>query len=124
MPLATGAAVACPDRKVINLQADGSGMYSLQSLWTQARERLNIVTIIFANSSYAILKHELDNVQASSGRVALDMMELDRPTLDWVAMSNGMGVKAKKATTVSEFRVTLDEALAFNGPFLIEAVIP
>lgn len=124
MPLATGAAVACPDRKVINLQADGSGMYSLQSLWTQAREKLNVVTIIFANGSYAILKHELDNVQATSGRVALDMMELDRPALDWVAMANGMGVKAQRAATVHEFRNALEEALAFQGPFLIEAVIP
>lgn len=124
MPLATGAAVACPDRQVINLQADGSGMYSLQSLWTQAREKLNIATIVFANSSYAILKHELENVQASSGRVALDMMELDRPTLDWVAMSNGMGVHAKRATTVDEFRNALEEALEADGPFLIEAVIP
>ena len=125
MPLATGAAVACPDRKVINLQADGSGMYSLQSLWTQAREKLNVTTILFANSSYAILKHELDNVQvATSGRVALDMMELDRPTLDWVAMANGMGVKALRASTIDEFRSALDEALSFQGPFLIEAVIP
>lgn len=123
MPIATGAAVACPDRKVVNLQADGSGMYSLQSLWTQAREKLDVTTIIFANSSYAILKHELDNVQASSGRVALDMMELDRPTLDWVSMANGMGVRARRATTVNEFRDALLEALAFDGPFLVEAVI-
>jgi len=124
MPISVGAAVASPDRKVINLQADGSGMYSVQSLWTQAREKLNITTIVFANSSYAILKHELDNVQASSGRVAMDMMELDRPTLDWVAMASGMGVKALRATTVDEFREFLDCALAHNGPFLIEAVIP
>ena len=124
MPIATGAAVACPDRKVVNLQADGSGMYSLQSLWTQAREGLNVTTIIYANSSYAILKHELENVQATSGRVALDMMELDRPTLDWVSLSAGMGVKAKRARTVNEFRTVLSEALAFDGPFLIEAVIP
>ncbi|MFK7860343.1 MAG: acetolactate synthase large subunit [Granulosicoccus sp.] len=124
MPISVGAAIACPDRKVINLQADGSGMYSVQSLWTQARENLNITTIVFANSSYAILKHELDNVQAVSGRVAMDMMELDRPTLNWVAMATGMGVEAKRATTVNEFRETLELALAHNGPFLIEAVIP
>ncbi len=124
MPIATGAAVACPERKVINLQADGSGMYSLQSLWTQARENLDVVTILFANSSYAILKHELDNVQAASGRVALDMMELDRPTLDWVALATGMGVTAQRATTVDEFRSALDTALAGKGPFLIEAVVP
>ncbi|MFK8077279.1 MAG: acetolactate synthase large subunit [Granulosicoccus sp.] len=123
MPLATGAAVACPDRKVVNLQADGSGMYSLQSLWTQAREKLNVTTIVFANSSYAILKHELENVQATSGRVALDMMELDRPTLNWVSMAEGMGVRAKRATTVDEFRDALAEALAVDGPFLVEAVI-
>lgn len=124
MPISVGAAVASPDRKIINLQADGSGMYSVQSLWTQARENLDITTIVFANSSYAILKHELDNVQATSGRVAMDMMELDRPTLDWVAMANGMGVNAKRATTVDEFREALELALAHSGPFLIEAVIP
>ncbi|MGK0228618.1 MAG: acetolactate synthase-1/2/3 large subunit, partial [Gammaproteobacteria bacterium] len=84
----------------------------------------NITTIIYANSSYAILKHELENVQAASGRVALDMMELDRPKLDWVSLSSGMGVKSVRARTVNEFRDALAEALAFNGPFLIEAVIP
>ncbi len=124
MPIATGAAVACPTRKVVNLQADGSGMYSLQSLWTQAREKLNVTTIIYANSSYAILKLELDNVQAESGRVALDMMELDRPNLDWVSLAAGMGVKARRAETVDEFNDALAEALAYDGPFLVEAVIP
>ena len=124
MPLATGAAVACPDRAVINLQADGSGMYSLQSLWTQAREQLNVTTIIFANSSYAILKLELDNVQATSGHVAKDMMELDRPTLDWVSLARGMGVSASRATTVDEFRNALQEGLDSTGPYLIEAVLP
>jgi len=124
MPIATGAAVACPNRKVISLQADGSGMYSLQSLWTQAREKLNVTTIIYANSSYAILKHELENVQASSGRIALDMMELDRPNLDWTSLAKGMGVQAKRAETVGEFKAALIDALAFDGPFLIEAVIP
>lgn len=124
MPIATGAAIACPDRQVVNLQADGSAMYSLQSLWTQARENLNVTTILFANSSYAILKHELDNVQASSGRVALDMMELDRPVLDWVAMAGGMGVQARQASTVDEFRTALQYALQHEGPYLIEAKIP
>lgn len=124
MPIATGAAIACPERQVVNLQADGSAMYSLQALWTQARENLNVTTVLFANSSYAILKHELDNVQAQSGRVALDMMELDKPTLDWVAMASGMGVKSVRATTVDEFRLALDKALTHQGPFLIEAVVP
>lgn len=122
-PLATGAAIACPERQVINLQADGSAMYSLQSLWTQAREQLNIITVIFANNSYAILKHELDNVQASSGRVAMDMMELDRPTLDWVSLATGMGVRAERARTVVEFRAAFDAALDHEGPMLIEACI-
>ena len=123
MPVATGAAVACPERQVVNLQADGSGLYSLQSLWTQAREKLNVTTIIFANNSYAILKHELENVQAQSGRVALDMMELDRPTIDWVALASGMGVEALRADTVAEFRSALDEAFAHTGPMLIMAVV-
>lgn len=123
MPLATGAAIACPKRKVITLEGDGSAMYSLQSLWTQAREQLNVTTILFANHSYAILKHELDNVQAESGRVAMDMMELDRPKIDWIALSNGMGVRAQRAKTVDEFRQCLDAAMTHNGPFLIEASI-
>ena len=122
-PLATGAAIACPTRQVINLQADGSGMYSLQSLWTQARERLNIITVIFANNSYAILKHELDNVQANSGEVAMDMMELDRPTLDWVSLASGMGVRAERAQTIAQFRAAFDAALNHEGPMLIEACI-
>ncbi|MFK7993555.1 MAG: acetolactate synthase large subunit [Granulosicoccus sp.] len=124
MPISVGAAIASPERKVVNLQADGSGMYSLQALWTQARENLNITTILYANSSYAILKHELDNVQATSGRVAMDMMELDRPTLDWVSLAEGMGVKARRANTIEEFKTILDLALSHDGPFLIEAVIP
>ncbi|MBX2823178.1 MAG: acetolactate synthase large subunit, partial [Gammaproteobacteria bacterium] len=85
-PLATGAAIACPERKVIDLQADGSGMYTLQALWTQAREQLDITTVVFANRTYEILKHELRNVNAESGTTAGHMMELDRPTLDWVKL--------------------------------------
>ncbi|MBX2880858.1 MAG: acetolactate synthase large subunit [Granulosicoccus sp.] len=123
MPLAVGAAIACPERQVINLQADGSAMYSLQALWTQAREKLNVVTVLFANSSYAILKHELDNVQAESGRVALDMMELDRPTLDWVALGEGMGVPTISTRTVNEFRSALETSLRESGPYLIAAII-
>src|SRR5215203_4765442 len=87
LPLATGAAVACPDRKVICLQADGSAMYTVQALWTQAREGLDVTTILLNNRSYAILKHELANLGAGDvGRGALDMMELDRPALDWVGL--------------------------------------
>jgi len=122
-PLATGAAIACPDRKVVALQADGSGMYTLQALWTQAREVLDITTIVYANRSYAILKHELKNVEANSGDIALAMMELNAPELDWVSLAQGMGVQAIKATTVAQFKSALDTGLALKGPYLIEAVI-
>ena len=85
MPLATGASVACPDRKVICLEGDGSGMYTLQALWTQARYDLDVTTIIFANRAYRILQGELANVGAENpGRKALDMLDLSRPDLDWV----------------------------------------
>jgi acetolactate synthase-1/2/3 large subunit len=123
LPLATGAAIACPDRKVLTLQADGSGMYTVQALWTQARESLDITTIIYANRCYAILKHELDNVQADSGEIAQHMMEINRPQLDWVSIAKGMGVDAVKASTVAEFNKALETGLTASGPFLIEAVI-
>ena len=122
-PLATGAAVACPDRRVIGLQADGSGMYTLQALWTQAREQLNVTTIVYSNRSYAILQGELKNVQAQSGPVADSLMRLDQPDLDWVSLARGMGVDGLKATTVDEFHQALQTALSQKGPFLIEAVI-
>jgi len=124
-PLATGAAVACPERKVVALQADGSGMYTLQALWTQARENLDITTILLSNRSYAILKHELKNVGASdgstAGTIATDMMELNRPDLDWVAMARGMGVEAGKATDVQTLVAEIKRGLASEGPYLIEA---
>ncbi|MBX2885747.1 MAG: acetolactate synthase large subunit, partial [Granulosicoccus sp.] len=122
-PLATGAAVACPDRKVIGLQADGSGMYTLQALWTQARENLDITTIVFANHTYEILKHELKNVNAKSGKIAQDMMELDRPHLDWVALATGMGVDAVKVETVGELIAAIETGLASRSPYLIEALL-
>ncbi len=124
MPMATGAAIACPDRKVINLEGDGSGMYTLQALWTQAREGLNVLTVIFSNRSYAILKGELMNVGAENpGRKALDMLDLGRPDLDWVGMARGMGVEASRATTTEEFNKQFAAGLASQGPVLIEAVI-
>ena len=122
-PLAAGAAVACPDRKVVALQADGSGMYTLQALWTQAREGLDITTIVYSNRSYAILQGELANVRAESGPIANDMMTLDRPDLDWVSLARGMGVEAVRATTVAEFHRALLAGLSTSTPFLIEAVI-
>lgn len=124
MPLATGAAVACPDRKVINLQADGSGMYTLQSLWTQAREGLNVMTLIWANRAYAILRHELANVGVNNaGPKALDMVSLRNPDLDWVSLAKGMGVEARRVDTVDELVLAFRAGVAVRGPFLIEVVL-
>lgn len=121
LPLATGAAIGAPDRPVFCFEGDGSGMYTVQSLWTQARECLNVTTIIMANQSYEILKQELDNVQASRGETAMSMMDLTRPALDWVAMSTGMGVPARKVENVAELEQAIEEAAQTKGPFLIEA---
>ena len=124
IPMATGAAVACPDRKVIGLQADGSGMYTVQGLWTQARERLDVVTIIFANRLYKILHGELRNVGANApGENARRMLDLDDPALDWVDIAHGMGVEAARADTAEAFTDLLRSALSRKGPFLIEAVV-
>ena len=103
IPLATGAAVACPDRKVIGLQADGSAMYTVQGLWTQAREGLDVTTLMFANRAYASLRHELHGVGGAQPRAqGLDMLDLGRPALDWVSIAKGMGVDAARATTADE----------------------
>jgi acetolactate synthase I/II/III large subunit len=124
LPLATGAAIACPDRKVVALQADGSGMYTLQALWTHARERLDILTIIFANRRYQILHGELKNVGAGSpGRNASRMLDLDDPSLNWVGLAQSMGVEAARADTAEAFADLLRAACGRKGPFLIEAVI-
>lgn len=121
-PLAIGAAVACPDRKVVALQADGSGMYTLQGLWTQARENLDITTILLSNRAYAILKHELRNVGANAGSIATDMMELNRPDLDWVSLARGMGVEAEAVTDTDSLIKAFKAGLASEGPYLIEAI--
>ncbi len=124
LPVATGAAVACPDRKVLGLQGDGGGMYTLQALWTQARERLDVVTVIFANRSYVILNVELKRVGAAAqGPKAMSMLDLHDPVLDWVSLAQGMGVEASRASTAEEFAVQFSAAVAGRGPRLIEAVI-
>lgn len=120
-PLAVGAAIACPNRKVLALQADGSAMYTIQALWTQARENLDITTIIYANRAYAILQHELKNVGAETGKIAEDMMRIDKPTLDFVSLAKGMGVEGEKVTTPQELEKALAKGLAMQGPYLIEA---
>src|SRR5215208_1692714 len=124
LPLATGAAVACPDRKVVCLQADGSAMYTVQALWTQAREGLDVTTILLNNRSYAILKRELASVGADEpGRSALDMMELDRPMLDWLGLARSMGVEAGRAKTMEELERQLAAGLRSEGPYLIDLVL-
>jgi acetolactate synthase-1/2/3 large subunit len=124
LPLALGAALACPDRKVIALEADGSGMYTLQSLWTMARERLDVVTVILANRRYRILDIEMQRTGAGAmGRMANDMVDISRPDLDWVKMSEGMGVPATRATTADEFMTQFRAAVGGKGPALIEAVL-
>lgn len=125
MPLATGAAVACPDRPVINLEADGSAMYTMQALWTQAREGLDVTTIVFNNRSYAILNMELGRTGAGAGGPkAKSMFDLSNPDLDFVSLSRGMGVPAERATDAAELTVALEKALAEPGPHLIEAILP
>lgn len=123
IPMAVGAGVAAPGRRVIALQADGSAMYSLAGLWTQARERLDVTTIILANRKYAILLGELAGVGANPGRTALDMMDLANPALDWCALAGGMGVAAARATSLDELGHLLAASLERSGPYLIELVI-
>ena len=117
LPCATGAALACPDRRVICTEGDGSAMYTLQALWTQAREGCNVTTVLFNNRSYAILKGELANVGAGNpGRTALDMLELDRPDLDWCRLAGAMGVPASRATTAEEFNEQFARACSRARP--------
>jgi acetolactate synthase-1/2/3 large subunit len=99
-------------------------MYAVQGLWTQAREELDVVTIIFANRTYAILHAEMQNVGVGeTGRNARRMLDLDQPALDWVSLAKGLGVDAARAGTCEEFAACLDRALSQQGPFLIEALI-
>ena len=123
-PVATGAAVACPDRKVISMVGDGSAMYTLQSLWTQAREGLNVTTIVFANRTYQILKGEFAGVDAGEpGRKALNMLNIDNPALDWVSLAKGMGVPGRSVASADDFNKALAEAIGERGPRLIEVVM-
>jgi acetolactate synthase-1/2/3 large subunit len=123
LPMATGAAIACPTRRVINLQADGSAMYTVQALWTQAREKLDVVTIILSNRKYAILINELANVGANPGATAMSMLDLSNPDIDWTKIAEGMGVPAARAATMDELNQLLQAALERDGPFLIELLV-
>ena len=124
MPVAIGAAIACPDRKVIALEGDGSAMYTLQSLWTMARESLDVTVLILANGSYNILRGELANVGVKNpGPRAVDMLSLRRPDLDWVALARGMGVEALRAKDCEQLIKGLNAGMRSQGPYLIEVAI-
>jgi len=104
LPLASGAAVACPDRPVLCLTADGSAMYTLQALWTMAREGLNVTTVVFANRTYAVLKREFSYLGVGNpGPRALDLFEIGRPDLDWVQLAHGMGVPGTRVASLEQF---------------------
>lgn len=121
LPLAVGAAVACPDKRVLCLTADGSGMYTLQALWTMAREGLNVTTVVFANRDYAVLKREFSYLGAGQpGQRARDMFEIGRPDLDWVQLAKGMGVPGLRVNSLDEFANALQEGFMGEGPKLIE----
>ena len=124
LPCATGAAVACPDRRVICLQADGSGMYTLQSLWTQAREQLNVTTIICNNRSYRILGIEMARAGLKTpGPQAKRLIALTDPAIDWVSLSHGLGVPAARVETAETLTKELARSLVERGPRLIEAML-
>lgn len=122
--LAIGAALAAPDRKVVNLEADGSGAYALQALWTQARERLDIVTIVCANRAYRILQLELERQGLSGGSATRALTSLEDPPIDWVTVARGLGVPGVRVEDAEGLGRALTRAFAEPGPFLIEARLP
>jgi acetolactate synthase-1/2/3 large subunit len=124
LPCATGAAIACPDRKVIAFQADGSAMYTFQALWTQARENLDVVTLLCSNRAYRILQMELGRAGiAEPGAKARAMTNLDSPNLDWVSLARGCGVPGERVETAEEMDAALRKALAEPGPRLLELAL-
>lgn len=121
MPLAAGAAVASPDRRVLCLTADGSGMYTAQALWTMAREGLNVCTVVFANRVYGVLKREFSNLGIGEpGLRARELFDIGRPDIDWVSLARSMGVPGKRVGTVDEFVATLRDGFKAEGPTLVE----
>jgi acetolactate synthase I/II/III large subunit len=123
-PVATGAALACPDRRVFCMVGDGSAMYTIQSLWTQAREGLNVTTIIFANNSYQILKTEFANMGfGTPGPQALALIDIDRPRIDWVAMGKSMGCPAVRVDNAGDFYRSMVKSGKERGPMLIEVCL-
>ena len=126
IPAAVGAAVAAPDRPVLCLESDGSALYTISGLWTQARENLDVTTVLYDNSAYDILRVELQRVGAGSapGPKALDLLDLSRPTMHFVKIAEGLGVPARRVSTAEEFADALRAAFAEPGPHLIDAVVP
>ena len=124
LPLALGAAIACPDRKVVCPHGDGGAAYTVQALWSMARERVDTTVVVYANRSYAILNIELQRVGAgAAGPKALAMLDLHDPEMNWVKIAEGFGVEASRATTAEEFNAQYASAMAARGPRLIEAMI-
>jgi acetolactate synthase-1/2/3 large subunit len=124
MAVATGAGIACPNRKVVSLQGDGSAMYILPALWTQARENVDVVTVLYANRAYKILDNELLRVGAArEGQNAASLLDLTNPTVDWVRLASGLGVDAVRTETRAAFEDTFASAMRARGPKLIEAII-
>jgi acetolactate synthase-1/2/3 large subunit len=125
LPVATGAAVAAPDRPVVNLQSDGSAMYTISSLWTQAREQLDVTTIILNNNAYAILRMEMQRVGADlGGPAAKALLDLSSPDIDFTKIAEGMGVPATRAHTCEQLADQLRRTLNEPGPHLIDALVP
>jgi acetolactate synthase-1/2/3 large subunit len=125
LPVAVGAAVACPDRPVIALEADGSALYTIQSLWTMAHEQLDVTVVIFNNRAYGILGAELARIGVQeAGPVARGQLDLGNPAVDFVGLGAGLGIPSRRADTGEQLTGALDEAIGEPGPHLIEAVIP
>jgi len=124
LPLALGASIACPERKVISANGDGSAMYTLQALWSQVREGCDIVNIIFSNRKYMILQVEIMRVGAENvGPKALDMFDIGKPELDWVKLAQGMGMNAMRASNADDINRAVEECMKTKGPHLIEVLI-
>jgi acetolactate synthase-1/2/3 large subunit len=125
IPVAVGAAVACPGRKVVSLNGDGAAFYTLQGLWTAARENLDMTVVIFANRQYRILGIELGRTGAGNpGPAASRLLSLDDPAADWTSLARGFGVPGLRCETAEAFEMAFSRAMSEPGPRLIEAVVP
>jgi acetolactate synthase-1/2/3 large subunit len=123
-PMALGAAIACPDRKIILVQADGSGMYTVQALWSMAREKADVIAIVLRNDAYAVLGLEMARVREGELNPKMEsMFDLTNPALDWVKIASGLGVSASRAQTAEEFYRDFTSALEVKGPTLIECQV-